>query len=143
MRSRDDQDFFVSQEFVVQQLWQRAEWDSLIENMLQFDVAAGHGIADNNQVRARFEILGVERLCDRNVQAAEEVGHRRVRGGVGTRDAESAVFQHAGERGHGRAADADQVNVFGLSHAFEGLLLYGKTTTGAEALSLSNAERGP
>src|SRR5579872_771620 len=97
MRSRDDQDFFVSQEFVVQQLWQRAKWDSLIENMLQFDVAAGHGVADYNQVWARFDIPGVERLCDRDAQAAQEVGHRRVRGGVGSGDVEAALLQHSRE----------------------------------------------
>src|ERR1700741_3949128 len=110
--------------------------------MLEFDVAAGHRVADYNKIWARFEIPGVERLCDWNAQAAEEIGHRRVRRGGGAGDAESAGVQHACERGHARAADADQVNVFGLSHAFEGLLLYRKTTTGAEALSSSNAERG-
>ena len=50
MRSGDDQDFFAAQEFVVQNLRQRAERNALVEDVLQFDVAARDGVADDDQV---------------------------------------------------------------------------------------------
>ncbi len=42
---------------------------------------------------------------------AELVGHGRVGGGVGAGDAVALGAEHAGERGHRGAADADEVDV--------------------------------
>src|SRR5260370_29625103 len=58
--SGDGQHFFAAQEFVMQQLGQRAEIDALVEHVLQFYVAAGHGIADHDQIGARFQISGIK-----------------------------------------------------------------------------------
>ena len=114
--SGHDQHFFADEEFVVQQLRQRTEGDALVEEVLEFDVAARHGVADDDQIGARVKILRVERLCHGDAQLAEEIRHGRIGGGVGAGDVESALLQHAGQRGHGGAADADQVNVFFFVH---------------------------
>ena len=110
--SGDDQHFLAAKKFVVQQLRQGTEWDALVENVLEFDIAARHGVADDDQVGTRFEILRVEGLGHGNVELAQKIRHRRIGCGVGAGDVESALLQHARQRGHGGAADADQVNVF-------------------------------
>ena len=70
--SGDDQHFLAAQEFVVQQLRQRAERNALVEHVFEFDIAAGHGIADHDQIGPGFEILGVERLRHGNAEVAQE-----------------------------------------------------------------------
>ncbi len=84
--------------------------------MLQFNVAARHGVADDDQIGARVEILRVEGLRNGNAEVAQEVRHGRIGCGVGAGDVESALLEHARQRGHGGAADADQVNVFFVVH---------------------------
>ncbi len=73
VRSGDDQYFFAAKEFVVQQLRQRAERDALVEDVLEFDVAARDGIADDDQVGLRFEILRIEGLRHRDAEIAEKI----------------------------------------------------------------------
>ena len=46
-----------------------------------------------------------------NAEAAQQVGHRRVRGLVGAGDAVALELKQSRERGHGRAADSDKVDV--------------------------------
>jgi len=116
MSSGDDQHFFAPQEFVVEQLRQRTEWDALVEQVLEFDIAARHSIADHNEIRAGFEILGVEGLRHGNIQLAQKLGHGGVGSGVGAGHSKSALLQHSGQRGHGGAANADEVNVFLVVH---------------------------
>ena len=54
------QDLFPAKEFIVQQLRQRTEWNAPVEDMLEFYVSAGDGIADYYQVRLRIQVLGGE-----------------------------------------------------------------------------------
>jgi hypothetical protein len=110
----DNKNFFAAEEFVMEQLRQRAEWQAVIQNVFEFDVAARDGVADDDKIGSRIEILRVEGLGDRNVELAEEIRHGRVSRGIGSGDAEATLLEHSSERGHGGSADADQVNVFGL-----------------------------
>src|SRR5215471_11344796 len=73
MRSGHDQDFFSAEEFIVQQLWQRAERNALVEDMLEFRIAARDRVAYDNQVGLEFEILRVERLSYRDGEIAEKI----------------------------------------------------------------------
>ena len=91
MCSGDDEHFFTDEEFVVQQLRQGAKLKALIEHMLEFHVAPGDCIADHHEIRFWFEIPRIERLGDRDVEFAKEIGHRRISSRVGTRHAESAL----------------------------------------------------
>ena len=101
----------------MEQLRERTERDALIENLLQFDVAARDGVANDDQIGTRLQILGIEGLCHRNAEFMQEIGHRWIGGGIGPAYTEAALLQHSGERRHGRAANADQVNVFSLGHS--------------------------
>ncbi len=87
--------------------------DALIEHGLQFHISAGDGVAHDHQVGARREVAFRIRLHDRDAQGLEQVRHGRIGGRIGTGDAIALGLQHAGKRRHRRAADADQVNVFG------------------------------
>src|SRR5271165_2873663 len=57
MSSGHDQHFLAAKKFVVQQLRQGAERDALVEDVLEFDVAPRHGVADHDQVGLRVEIF--------------------------------------------------------------------------------------
>ena len=122
--SGDDQHFFAAQEFVVQQLRKRAERDALVEDVLQFYVAAGHGIADDDQVGPRLQVLASNGCATGMPRSRKKIGHRRIGGGIGTGDAKAALLQHSGERRHRGAADADQVNVFRIAHALSDQIQY-------------------
>ncbi len=50
VRAGNHQHFLAAQKLVVQNLRQRTEGDALIENVLQFDVAAGDRVAHHHQV---------------------------------------------------------------------------------------------
>ena len=115
--SSDDQHFFALEKFVMQQLWERAKRNALVENVLEFDITARHGVPDDNKIRTRLQIFRIERLRQRDAEFAQEIGHGRIGGGIGACNVESALLEHACERGHGRAADTDQMNVLGLGHS--------------------------
>jgi hypothetical protein len=63
-----DQNLLVAQELVVQDLGQRGKGDTLIENVLQLDIAARDHITDDDQVRTGIKIRGGEGLVDRNAE---------------------------------------------------------------------------
>ena len=63
-------------------------------------------------------------------RSREKIRHRRIGGGVGTGDAVSALLEHSGQRGHGGAADADQVDVFCIDSYYENQ----STTKGTKVL---------
>ena len=115
VRSGNDQNFFPYQKFVMQDLRQRAEWDTLVEQALQFDVAAGKRVADDDEVGTWIQVGFGKRLRNGNSKRFEKCGHRRIGGRVGAGDVEAALFQHAGQRSHRGAADADEMDVFGLA----------------------------
>src|SRR6266568_2747060 len=62
----------------------------------------------------------------------EEVRHGGIRRGIRARHPVTALFEHAGKRGHGRAADPDEVNLFLLCHD---LKVADETAAGAVAAS--------
>ena len=47
----------------MQELRHRAEWDALVEHVLQFHIAPRHGVADDDEVRVRLQVLRVKRLA--------------------------------------------------------------------------------
>jgi hypothetical protein len=106
---------FSLQELFVQDLGKRAEWNALIEHVLELEVSPRNRIAHDDQIRVRLEILGGKRR-HLDAQSAEKVGHRGVGSAIGAADRKALLLQHAGERGHGRAADADQVNPLVSAH---------------------------
>src|SRR4051812_13601131 len=126
-----------AQKFIVQNLRQRLEWDAVIENVLQFRVSTRDRIANDHQAGSRVEILFRERLSNGNVERRKEVRHGRVSRGVRTRHAEPTLFQHAGQRCHGRATNSNQVNVLRLSHPSQTCLVM--LTRGCDSLTAASA----
>ena len=116
MRSSHDENLFADQELIVQNLRQRAEWNPLIEQVLQFDIAARKHVAHDHQIGTRIEVPFSERLRDRNTQRCEKCRHRRICRRIRARNAKATLLQHASERRHRRSANADQVNVLGFGH---------------------------
>src|SRR5215469_3371579 len=82
-----------------------------IEHFLNLDISAGDGVADDDQVGRRGQVFCVERTGEWNGKRFEQRRGRRIYARVGASDPVAALAQHARERGHGRAADANHVDV--------------------------------
>ena len=67
--------------------------------------------SERHTVKLGGDVRGVVPLEERDALLAQEVAHGGVDVLVGAADVEAAGAQHGGKRGHGGAADADQVNV--------------------------------
>jgi len=98
----------------VQHLRQRAERNTLVKDIFKFCVAPRDGIPDHDEIWPRSQVGFGKRLCQRDAQRFEKSGHRRIGRGIGTSDTMAARFEHPGERRHRRAADANQMDVFGF-----------------------------
>jgi hypothetical protein len=116
VRSGNHQNVFADQEFIVQNLRQRAERNAFVEQALQFDIAARECVAYDYEIRTGIEVRCGKGLRDGNAQGFEKRRHRRIGSRVRASDAETALLQHASERRHRRATDTDEVNVFFLGH---------------------------
>src|SRR5208337_3207706 len=68
-------------------------------------------VADDDEVGRGREVRFRVRLEDRNAERAKQIAHRRISGLVGAGDAMALELQQAGKRRHGRAADADEMDV--------------------------------
>jgi len=106
---------FCRQEFIVQNLRQRAERNAFVEQALQFDIAARECVAYDYEIRTGLRFVAAK-AARRNAQGFEKRRHRRIGSRVRASDAETALLQHASERRHRRATDTDEVNVFFLGH---------------------------
>ena len=80
----------------MQQLRKRAERDALIEDMLEFGVAARDRVAYYDEVWLWFEIFRIEWLGHRDTEVAEEIRHRWIGSGIGTGYAMSSLLEHSG-----------------------------------------------
>src|SRR5579884_2654831 len=114
MRPGYDERLAPSQKLMMYQRCKRGEWNALVEHIFQLNIAAGNCVSDDDKVGMRLQVLFRERLRDRNPQAAQQVGHRRIGRLVGAGDAMSFELQQPGKRSHGCAADSDEMNVFAL-----------------------------
>jgi len=112
----DDEALAVGEEFVVDERGHRRHRDALVEDDFELRVAARDGVADDDEVGCGLEVGGAVGLEDGDALGAELVGHGWVGGGIRARHAVAVDTEHAGEGGHGRAADADEVDVSLLGH---------------------------
>ena len=88
----------------------------VIEDVLHAGVAAGHGVADDNDVGCGRELPGVVPgpRCDAGV--LEHVAHRRVHVRVGAGDPVAELACDERESGHEGSADSQKVNVHALCY---------------------------
>ena len=100
----------------MQQLRQGAEWNPLIENMFQLNVAPRNCVADYYQIGCGIEIFDGKRLRNGNAQRRKEIRHRRIGRCIRSGDGKASLSQHSGERRHRGAANANEVDMFECSH---------------------------
>ena len=55
-----------------------------------------------------------------DAQRCQKIRHGRVGSSIRSRDVSSALLEHSGERGHGRAANANQMDMLALHTYFSG-----------------------
>src|SRR5581483_2194129 len=116
VRPGNHQHLFPAEKLVVQNFRKRAERDSPVQHLLQFNVAARDGVPHDDEIRSGLKVGDIERLVHRNIHRGEEVGHWRIGCGIRPGDLESPLFQHASQRSHGSATNSNQVNVLLFSH---------------------------
>ena len=108
----DDDGMFAGKKNFFENFRHRAVRNFAFERFFEFGIAARDDVANDDQIRRRREMRRVEGWKIRNAEAVQQRGRRRIDTGVGAGDAEAVFAQHSGERRHGRASDADDVNMF-------------------------------
>ena len=82
---------------------------------LDFRIAAGHGVANDHEVRLGSKVLLIVAGDDLDLPFREEGGHRRIDIGIRAGDAEAALLHRRRRTGHRRAADAAEVDALDFS----------------------------
>jgi hypothetical protein len=110
MRAGEDDRSRSPEELLADRLRERAIANLPLQHAFQLGVAARDGVADDHQVDVAGDVL--RRIAGHRADplAGEKVAHRRVDVLVGAADVVAAAAQQRRERGHGGAADPDQVN---------------------------------
>src|ERR1051325_4212631 len=85
-----------------------------VERVLNFRITARSRIADDDEVGRGLKMRGVKAVISFDAQALKLLRHRRVKSFVRTGHAVALCLEHPGERSHRRAANSDQVKMFGL-----------------------------
>src|SRR5947207_581499 len=84
MRASDRENFFPTQEFIMKNLWQRAERNALVEHMLEFHIATRDCVADHHKIGATQSRVAMRLRCrppqDRGA-ASDFVPRTAARGG--------------------------------------------------------------
>ena len=112
VRAGHHQRIVSRQEKLLDRFGKRAIGNLVVEDELEFGIAARDGVADDHQVRPRREIRFGEPVFPANAQFFEQRGGGRVDARVRAAHAIAAFGQHPRQRRHGRAANADQVDGF-------------------------------
>ena len=109
--SGDDEGLAAREELLAQERGHGGEGNALVEDALDLGIAAGERVADDDEIGRGREIRFGVGLEDGNAERAEQIAHGRIGGLVGAGDAMAPKLQEAGQRGHGRAADAAEMDV--------------------------------
>ena len=101
---------FAPDEKLLEQLRQRAIAELAVQHGLDLGIAAGNGVADDDQVGlVRQVLLGVAG-DDLDLPLGQERGHGRIHIRVRARDAVTALLHRRRRTGHRRAADSHKMN---------------------------------
>jgi hypothetical protein len=119
-----------------------------IQHRLQFHISPRDRIPHHDQIHPGRHILCVESPADRDPVIAQKIGHRRKDSRIGSRHHISPLLHRHGDRAHGRAANADKVNVPDVrNHVVENLphslyqVQWSKTTKAIGRLRFRAGER--
>ena len=109
VRARDDDRLRAPQELLAYRFRQRTVSNLAVEDLLQLEIAAGDGVAHDDEVEIRGDVLGSIADERRDAFRGEEVAHRRVDVLIRSTHVEPFSLQQRRQRGHCRPADADQM----------------------------------
>ena len=108
----DDERAFAANEELAQQLGEGAITQLVVEGKLGFGVAAGDGVADDDEVGFIGEVLLGVTVDDFDFFGGQEGGHWFVNTLVGASYGKAFVLHGGGGGSHGCAADADKMDGF-------------------------------
>ena len=111
MSPRNHQGVVATDEFLVNQFRHGDKGDALIEQVLKLRIAARNGIADHHHVGSRDrDCCSLKGSQTTMPSASRNVDIGGYASFVGAAHIQSPCLQHAGQRGHGRTADSDQMD---------------------------------
>ena len=131
--SCDDERRAAAEEFFAQQCGHGGEGNALVEDALDFRIAARERVADNHEIGRGREVRFGVRLEDGDAERMEQIAHGRIGGLVGAGDAMALELEQPCKRGHGRAADADEMDMTGRRGH--------RVTAGSRRVSLGSSPR--
>src|SRR5262249_21457362 len=111
MRAGNDNRSVARDEIFLEQLGHGAIRDGVGEDSLDFGIASRDGVADDGEIGGGLEIFLAIAFKPRDAERTEKSGCGWIDVDVRTGDVESALFEHAGDGGHGCSGDAEQVDV--------------------------------
>ena len=114
VRAGDDERAFAPDEKLRQQRRQRAIAQLVVEHIFRLRVAAGNGVADDDEVRLVLEVLLCVTVHHGNFLSGEERRHRLIDILIGTGDGKTFIQHRGGGGRHRRAANAGEMNGFDL-----------------------------
>ena len=112
VRAGDDDGAFAADEKFLEQLRQRAITQFVVEHEFRFRVAAGNGVADDDQIGFVREVPFRVTVHHLDFPFRQERGHGRINVLVRAGDVETFFLHGRGGRRHGRAADAGEMHRF-------------------------------
>ena len=93
-------------------LRKRAVTDLPLQHRFELGVAARDGVADHDQIDVPRDVIGRISAERPDSLLDEEIAHRRIHVLIRPLNDVSATLEQGGERGHGRATHADQMDAF-------------------------------
>src|SRR6202008_43345 len=125
MSAADDDGMPAGKKFLLENFGKRAVREFAVQHLFDLDIAAGNGVANHDQVGRGREVAGIKGAGELKAEGFKERRSRKINTSVRTRDVVAVLREHAGERSHRRAADANHVDVLHLR--FWGLLFRDKS----------------
>src|SRR5512139_383743 len=110
----DGQHPFVLQNIVGQPLRTGGVGQAALEDGFHQRVAAGHDVADDEDIGLEVDLAGVPAFGQFDAERAQLVGHRRVDVGVAAGDGVAGWARDGGDAAHEGAADAEDVQMHDL-----------------------------
>ncbi len=110
MRASDDNRARIPEKVIAHSFRERAVTDLPLQDALELGVASRNRVPDHDEVDVRCDVLGSVSAERRDSLLDQEIAHRRIHILIGALDVVPSTLEQRRERGHGRAADADQMD---------------------------------
>jgi hypothetical protein len=120
VRAGDDDRVLPADEEVVDRLGHGGVRQVELQGRGRLGVRARRDVADDHEVGPkRLQVLLRIALQHGDAEALQVIGHRRIDVLVGAADFVAALLEHAGQRGHRRPGDSDQIDAVDSGQFFD------------------------